>query len=143
MRNLLTIAALTLVSFGFAGAAQADTSTYNRYTNTHQYDGYTETTVDAHVSSATKEITNSTSTKVEAIADLGDVNVTNVSYKNGEFSANASSRNGRPVDPISTIYVSETSQRTVSFTNETADIDTFSSNRFSGNVREHEVGTRN
>lgn len=148
MRNILT-AALTagVVVLGFAATANADTATYNKYTNTHIYDGYTETNVDAHVYSESNVVTTATSVKVEAIADLGDRNVANVEVSGTiggdiDFSADAHSSNRRPVDPVATVYFSEVTQVDTTFSTETADIDTFTSNRFSGNERTHEVGTK-
>jgi len=131
-----------------ATGASADTSTYNKYTNTNTYGGYTETTVDAHVNSKSVQRTVENSIKVEAIADLGDTNIANVNVSGtigGDINFNASSHssNRRPVDPVATVYVSEVNQVTLTKTNEIADIDTFSSNRFNGTTYEHEVGTRN
>ena len=69
MRNILTAALTAGLVVAGAAAANANTSVYNKYTNTHQYNGYSETTVDAHVSSESTTITESTSVKVEAIAE--------------------------------------------------------------------------
>lgn len=70
MRNL-TIALATIVgTLSVAGSAFAgETSAYNRYTTTNTYGGYSETNVDAHVSSYEVQNTLSETTKVEAIAE--------------------------------------------------------------------------
>lgn len=147
VRNIL-IASLAIVIGGIgATAANADTSVYNKYTNTHIYNGYTETNVDAHVASESKTITESNSLKVEAIADLGDVNVANVSVTGSidgdvKFKADAHSSNRQPVDPVATVYVTEVNQVDITTTSEIADITTFSSNKFSGTEYTHEVGNR-
>ena len=149
IQNIVSGIVLGSVALGLsATSAWADTSTYNKYTNTNIYGGYTETTVDASVNSTSVQRTLETSTKIEAIADLGDTNIANVSVSGTvggdiNFKANAHSSNNRPVDPVATVYVSNVEQTTVTRTTELADIDTFSSNRFSGNTYEHEVGTRN
>jgi predicted membrane-bound mannosyltransferase len=143
MRNL-TIALATIVgSLGLATSAFAgETSSYNSYTNTHQYNGYSQTNVDAHVSSYEVQNATSTTTKVEAIADLGDVNVASVKFKDGKFEASADSRNGRPVDPVATIYVSTATVNSTKTTTENADIDTFSKYEFNSNNFTHEVGSK-
>jgi hypothetical protein len=124
------------------GAAFADTSAYNKYTTTNTYGGYSETNVDAQIDSHETVTTNSTTTKVEAIADKGDLNFASVNYNHGQFSANATSSNGRPIDPVATIYVSTVNQNSVKSVDETATIDTFNSYQFSGTSFEHEVGNR-
>lgn len=144
MRNL-TIALATIVGtfgLGVSGAFAGETSAYNSYTTTNRYNGVSTTEVDAHVSSFETQTTLSETTKVEAVSDLGDVNVSSVKYVNGQFSASADSRNGRPVDPVATIYVSTVSQNSVKTISETADIDTFSSFQFSETNFTHEVGNK-
>lgn len=148
MRNILT-AALTagFVVLG-AAAANADTATYNKYTNTHIYDGYTETNVNAHVNSQSVQKTVENSTKIESIADLGTTNIANVNVSGTiggdiKFSADAHSSNRQPIDPVATVYVSNINQTTFTKTNEVADINTFSSNKFSGTEYTHTVGTQN
>lgn len=74
--------------------------------------------------------------------DLGDVNVASVKYDGTKFTASADSRNGRPVDPVATIYVSTVNQNSVKTTTETADINTVSSYDFSSTNYTHEVGNR-
>lgn len=71
MRNL-TIVLATIVgslALGMSGASAGETSAYNSYTTTNQYNGHSSTTVDANVSSYEVETTNSQTTKVEAIAE--------------------------------------------------------------------------
>lgn len=143
MRNLQIVLATIVSTLAMTGAAFAgETSTFNRYETTNTYGGYSQTNVDAHVSSNEVETTYSNSTKVEAVADKGDVNFASVSYNHGQFSANATSSNGRPVDPVAAIYTTNVSQTSVKTTNETADIDTFSKYNFSGTTFEHSVGNR-
>jgi hypothetical protein len=143
MRNL-TIALLTVVgTFAVAGNAFAgETSAYNSYTTTHQYNGHSVTNVDASVNSHEVQTTLSSTTKVEAVADLGDINVASVRYDGKNFSASADSRNGRPVDPVATIYVSTVNQNSVKTITESADIDTTSSYDFSSTNFTHEVGNK-
>lgn len=139
MRNLTIALASIVGSFAFAGSAFADTSAYNKYTTTNTYGGYSETNVDAQIDSHETVTTNSTTTKVEAIADKGDVNFATVNYNHGQFSANATSSNGRPIDPVATIYVSTVNQNSVKSVDETATIDTLNKFSFSGTSFEHEV----
>lgn len=73
--------------------------------------------------------------------DLGDVNITNVNYDGGDFSATSYSSNQQPIDPVSTIYVSEVSQYDYTRKTESVDVNTFSSNSFSGDSFQHTVGT--
>lgn len=142
MRNLQIALATIVSTLAMTGAAFADTSAYNKYTTTHTYGGYSETNVDAQIDSYETVTTNSSTTKVEAIADLGDRNFATVNYVNGQFSANATSSNNQPIDPVATIYVSTVNQNSVKSIDESATIDTFSKYNFSGTSFEHEVGNR-
>ena len=147
MRNLTAAFVALLTVAATAGAASADTSAFNKYTTTNQYNGYSETNVDAHVSTESKTITESSTLKVESIADLGDTNVANVKVTGSidgdvKFSATSHSSNNRPVDPVATVYVTEVNQLNVSTTSESADISTFSSFEFDSTTYEHEVGNR-
>lgn len=143
MRNL-TVAFLTVAATLTAatGAIAGETSTFNRYSTTHQYNGHSVTNVDATVNTESLTKTISNSTKVEAVADKGDINRASVTFKGGEFSASATSSNGRPVDPVAAIYTTDVTQVEISKTSETADITTKSSYDFSGTTFEHEVGSR-
>jgi len=138
IRNIV-IGGLTAVvaAVSLAGAANADTSVYNRYENRHIYNGSSETNVQSTINSVSKTKTISESTKVEAIADLGDVNVANVSYRNGEFSANAHSSNLRPVDPQAAIYVTNVKQIDFNTTRELTNVNQTTKYNFSGTDREH------
>jgi hypothetical protein len=142
MRNLQIVLATIISTLAMTGAAFADTSAYNKYTTTNTYGGYSETNVDAQIDSHETVTTNSTTTKVEAIADLGTSNFATVNYNHGQFSANATSSNNAPVDPVATIYVSTVNQNSVKSVDESATIDTFNSYQFSGTSFEHEVGNR-
>jgi hypothetical protein len=73
---------------------------------------------------------------------LGDINVASVSFKDGKFSASADSRNGRPVDPVATIYVSTSNINGTKNTTERLTLDTFSRNEFHGHNFTHEVGSK-
>ena len=143
MRNFTTLVSVALLSiFGFAGVASAGgTSTYNKYTNTVITGGTTQTSVDATRASQSITATDSTSIKVEAIADLGDSNFATVNFDGTNFTANATSSNNRPVDPVATIYFSEVNSHNLTKVTESADIHTFSSNKFHGTEYTHEVGT--
>lgn len=74
--------------------------------------------------------------------DKGDVNVASVRFDGTNFTASADSRNGRPVDPVATIYVSTVSQNSVKTISETADIDTFTKYQFTETNFTHEVGSK-
>lgn len=146
MRNIFTtLTTVALLLAGTSAAFAGGTSTYNKYTTVNTHGGYTETTVDAEVVSESLTTTESTSLKVESIADLGDVNVANVSVSgsidgNVNFKATSHSSNNRPVDPVATVYVTEVTSFDTTSVSETADISTFSSNKFSGTEFTHEVG---
>ena len=142
MRNLQIVLATIVSTLAMTGAAFADTSAYNKYTTTNTYNGYSETNVDAQIDSHETVTTNSTTTKVEAIADLGSSNFATVNYSHGQFSANATSSNNQPIDPVATIYVSTVNQNSVKTVDESATIDTLSKFNFSGTSFEHEVGNR-
>ena len=69
MRNLQIVLATIVSTLAMTCAALADTSAYNKYTTTNTYGGYSETNVDAQIDSYETVTTNSTTTKVEAIAE--------------------------------------------------------------------------
>lgn len=148
MRNLRVILTGLILTLGMAGTATADTSTFNRYSTTNQYGGYTETTVHGRLNSTSVQTTVENSTKIESVSDLGDTNISNVNVSGTiggdiNFKANAHSSNNRPEDPVATVYVSDIESTTLTRTHENLNIKSFSSNKFSGRVFEHEVGTRN
>ncbi len=142
MRNLQIMLAAIVGSLSLGSAAFADTSAYNKYTTTHTYGGYSETNVDAEVNSFETVVTDSSTTKVEAIADLGDRNFATVNYDGTKFTANATSSNNEPIDPVATIYVSTVNQSSTKTIEESATIDTFSKYNFSATTFEHEVGNK-
>lgn len=142
MRNLnIAIAAIAGV-LSFGGAASADTSAYNSYTTTVQYGGHSTTEIEAELNSHEVVTTNSSTTKVEAVADKGTLNIAAVEYKDGKFTANSFSSNGAPIDPVATIYVSTVDQNSVKNITESATINTKSGFNFSSVNFTHEVGNR-
>ena len=142
MKNIVKVAGLGVVGVALsAGAASADTSVYNRYETTHTFNGYTSTDVSGHINTQTNTTINSTSIKLEAIADLGDVNRTSISFKGKDnFSAHASSSNNAPTDPISTVYYTEINEMTTVSETQNLDIVTFSENNFKSTSFTHSVG---
>jgi len=125
-----------------ATEATANNSVFNRYENRNIYNGSSHTEVNSKVDSISKTITDSTSIKVEAVADLGDTNVANVNFDGTNFKANAHSSNRRPVDPQAVIYYTEVNQQDINTTREWTNVSILEKYNFSGNEREHEVGNR-
>jgi hypothetical protein len=138
MRNILTVA----LTAGFvvlgAAAANADTSVYNKYSNTVITNGYTETDVDAHIYSESTTVTDSLSIKAESYG--GTTNVSSVTVTDHGYQAGSYSANTNPTDPVAIVTVVD--QHDTTFSSETVKVDTFSSNNFSGTVYEHEAGNR-
>jgi len=142
MHNLNVIFATVATVLSFSGSAFADTSAYNSYTTTVQYGGHSNTEVEATLNSHLVETSNSTTTKVEAIADKGTLNIAAVEYKDGKFTANSFSSNGAPIDPVATIYATTVTQNSVKTVTENATITTESGFNFTGLNFTHEVGNR-
>ena len=137
MRKLLATIGLTAITLGsLAPLASADTSVYNRYETKHIYGGYERTTGHIDIDTTIRSYTNSQSVKVETYG--GDVNISNASFDGKKIKANAHSSNLRVVDPVSIITVVNQNESVVS--TERINLDTYSSNYFSGTERIHEVG---
>jgi hypothetical protein len=70
MRNLTIALATILGSLGVATSAFAgETSSYNSYSNTTTYNGYTQTSLKGSVDMDERLDVSSSTTKVEAIAE--------------------------------------------------------------------------
>ena len=135
MRNNVVLGLAAIGVLAFAGAASADTSVYNRFSTTNQYNGYTETNVDAVIDSRSYSRTVSESAKVETFVKPDGHGA--VSYEHGRFNARASADGGAAAILTSNVKQVETNR-----TNELTNINSFSSNEFSGTVYEIEAGSR-
>ena len=136
MRKFLS-AIVTLILLSVFGApAFAGTEAFNSYKHTNEY-GTRETTINIQQDNYTHSVIDSQSIKMEA--DLGDVNIVNISFDGDQFTGTAHSSNQRPVDPV--VYGTYTSERTVSTSSEWVDVNTVESVTFDSSDYTHTVGS--
>ena len=140
MRNLIKTSALTIAGVIIAaGAAVAgENSVYNRYEHKTIYGGQSETTIDVDITNTIERVSEAQSIKVETYG--GDTNLSIANYDGKKLTGRAVSTNNVPVDPVSIITTSSTTE-TVNST-ETIKVDTVESHKFRGTEYEHSVGTR-
>lgn len=139
MRNLLTVAGLTVAtvaataSTAFAG----EQSVFNRYTTEKVYNGHTESTINVDIENTTHRVTEANSIKVETYG--GDTNISVANYDGDKLTGRGVSTNNVPVDPVSIITTSSTTETFNSVEN--ISVDTITSNDFKSTTFEHEAGT--
>jgi len=69
MRKFAIVLTGIAATLAFAGVANADTSAYNRYETEHRYNGHSSTDIVVDIESVSKTVTESTTAKIEAIAE--------------------------------------------------------------------------
>ena len=94
----MKLSTLLILATVFLGARAEANSVYNRYENTTET-GHSTLKVDSTRTEAGSFSRRDVGIKLEA--DLGDVNITNISFDGYNFTGDAHSSNNRPVDPVS------------------------------------------